>query len=167
MPAPIIVTALFAPADFAWLDGLRRTHYPPERNRVPAHLTLFHHLPPSIGPELRARLNEATRGLRLPVATISGLIRLDGGVALRVSSEGLTDIRACLADAFASLLLPQDRAGWRPHVTIQNRASAAQATLLHRRLAAGFRPRAIGIAGLACWHYRDGPWEALSRHMFG
>jgi len=36
MASPLIVTADFAPDDFAWLEGLRRRHYPAERNRVPA-----------------------------------------------------------------------------------------------------------------------------------
>ncbi|MBY0519244.1 MAG: M13 family metallopeptidase, partial [Sphingomonas sp.] len=29
--APIIVSALFGATDFAYFDGLRRTHFPPER----------------------------------------------------------------------------------------------------------------------------------------
>ncbi|MGK3899645.1 hypothetical protein ABI062_15425, partial [Enterococcus faecium] len=60
-PAPIIVSALFGDRDFAWLDGLRRAHFPPERNVLPAHLTLFHHLPPSVEHELRALLAQAAR----------------------------------------------------------------------------------------------------------
>ena len=60
-PAPIIVTALFGDGDNGWLQELRRTHYPPERNQVPAHLTLFRHLPPSVGPELDGRLADLAR----------------------------------------------------------------------------------------------------------
>jgi len=52
----LIVAAEFAPADFAWLDRLRRAHFPPERNLLPAHLTLFHALPPSAEAELKRRL---------------------------------------------------------------------------------------------------------------
>ena len=45
--APLIVTAEL-PADvMAWADGLRRAHFPPERNQVRAHVTLFHALPPA------------------------------------------------------------------------------------------------------------------------
>ena len=62
-PAPIIVTALMGGADFAWADGLRRAHFPPERNWLPAHITLFHHLPPSLLDEVAARLK------RLPCGT--------------------------------------------------------------------------------------------------
>ena len=42
---PLIVTAALDEAAFAWFDDLRRAHFHPLRNRVPAHLTLFHALP--------------------------------------------------------------------------------------------------------------------------
>ena len=61
-PAPLIVSALLDPDSFAWLDGLRRAHFPAERNLLDAHLTLFHALPPSLEPELRRRPSSLTRG---------------------------------------------------------------------------------------------------------
>lgn len=164
--AAIIVTAMLGASDFAWVDGLRREHYPSGRNLVPAHLTLFGHLPPSIAGELKRRLAAETRGVRAPRARIAGLIDLDGGVAFRAESPGLEDMRDRLADAFAPLLMPQDKAGWRPHITIQNKVAPNEARALLRRLSVGFRPRALEIAGLASWHYLGGPWEPLSEHRF-
>ena len=38
--APLIVSALLGGADFAWLDLLRRAHFPPERNVLAAHLAI-------------------------------------------------------------------------------------------------------------------------------
>lgn len=163
--APLIVSALFGPEDFAWLDGLRRAHFPPERNQLAAHLTLFHHLPPSLAPELARRLGEATRRPP-PPATVAGVMGLGRGVALRIESEGLAAIRAELAEAFAGLLTPQDAGGWRAHVTIQNKVQPAEAKALRDALAAGFRPRPLKIAGLAAWRYRGGPWELASKHGF-
>ena len=164
--APIIVTALFAGPDAAFFDDLRARHFPPERNHLKAHLTMFHHLAPSLEREVKQRLARATNGIRAPDARIAGLISLGGGVAYRIESAGLEDIRAELAAAFASLLTPQDRAGWRPHVTVQNKVAPAVAKALQADLARDFRPRAARIAGLAAWWYRGGPWEPLSRHMF-
>lgn len=161
---PLIVSALLGPEDFAWLDRLRRAHFPLDRNRLPAHLTLFHHLPPSLGAELNQRLGEIARGSR-PQAEAAGLIDLGGGVAIRIVSPELEEMRADLAHAFAGLLTPQDQAGWRPHVTIQNKVSPAEARALKSRLEADFRPRAIRIDGLAVWAYRDGLWVPVSRHM--
>jgi hypothetical protein len=163
--APIIVSALLGPADFAWLDGLRRTHFPPERNQLSAHLTLFHHLPPSIESELKARLAEATRRAK-PFATATGLINLGRGVAIKIASPELGMLRADLADAFANVLVPQDAAGWRPHVTIQNKVQPDEAKALLTRMARDFEPRPVAITGIATWWYRGGPWELNSRHMF-
>ncbi len=164
--APIIVSALFGDADFARLDSLRREHFPPERNQLSAHLTLFHHLAPSLAPELRQRLAAATRGQPRPRATLAGLMNLGRGVAFRIESPELEAIRADLADAFAPMLTPQDSAGWRPHVTIQNKVQPADARALLTKLSAGFSPRPLVVTGLASWWYRGGPWEPLSRHMF-
>ncbi|WP_116092221.1 2'-5' RNA ligase family protein [Sphingomonas crusticola] len=163
--APLIVSALFGAQDFSWFDGLRRAHFPPERNQLPAHLTLFHHLPPSLAAELNQRLAEVTRGAR-PRADAAGMMNLGGGVAIRIASPGLSLIREDLADAFAGMLTPQDAAGWRPHVTIQNKVPPHQAKALYSAMAAAFTPRTITVEGLAVWRYRGGPWEPVARHKF-
>lgn len=163
--APIIVSALFGADDFAWLDGLRRAHFPPERNQLAAHLTLFHHLPPSLAPELKQRLVQITRSAA-PAAMAAAVINLGRGVAIRIDSPGLSIIRAELAQAFAGLLTPQDAAGWRAHVTVQNKVAPEAARALHATLAADFSPRPIAIIGLAAWWYQGGPWSPLSRYLF-
>jgi hypothetical protein len=165
-PAPIIVTALFGKADAAWFDALRRQNYPPQRNHIPAHLTMFHHLAPALETELRHRLAQETRGVAPPPARLAGLMSLGQGVAFRIESPDLADIRDRLADAFATMLMPQDKAAWRPHVTVQNKVPPASARALLATLEAGFRPRPVAISGLAAWRYRGGPWEPLSRHPF-
>ncbi len=162
---PIIVTALLGPRDFAFFDALRQAHYPPERNVLPAHLTMFHHLPPSIEAELGRRLAEEVRAPR-PAARVAGLMSLGTGVAFRIDSPDLSAIRERLADALGGLLTPADTAPWRPHVTIQNKATPAVAKVLLADLEAGFTPRPIEIAGLATWRYRGGPWEPIARHAF-
>jgi 2'-5' RNA ligase len=165
-PAPIIVSALFGRQDQAGFDALRREHFPPERNVLPAHLTLFHHLPPSALDELKHRLNAATRGVRAPTARAVGFMSLGRGVAVKIDSPGLTEIRRDLSEAFAGLLTPQDAGGWRPHVTIQNKVAPSMARLLLGALSKDFRAREVEIAGLAAYYYRGGPWEQISRHMF-
>lgn len=47
-PAPYIVTAELPGDVLAFADGLRRAHFPPERNWLVAHATLFHALAPSL-----------------------------------------------------------------------------------------------------------------------
>ena len=164
-PAPIIVTAIFGDGDNGWLQELRRLHYPPERNRVPAHLTLFRHLPPSVAAELDSRLAGCARAAP-PAASIAAIADLGEGTALSVRSEELEDMRGDLALALRGLLTPQDLSPWWPHITIQNKVDPRAARRLQQRLKADFRPRLLAIRGLATWLYRDGGWEPLKTYMF-
>ena len=165
MAGALIVTAVLAGPDLAWLDGLRRAYYPPERNQLAAHLTMFHAIPPSAEAEARRRLSEAAQGPP-PTASIAGLMNLGGGVAYRVVSPGLERIRDELAVGFHGLLSAQDSAGWRPHVTIQNKVAARQARALIEELEAEFRPLALAISGLGLHRYLGGPWERLATYRF-
>lgn len=162
---PLIVTATFGGADHARLQALRDAHFPPERNVVPVHLTLFHHLPPSLGAELAARLS-ALAASPPPRASLAGLRDLGGGTAFRVESPALEEMRADLADAFHGLLTPQDAAPWHPHVTIQNKVKRAEAVALQKRLGGAFVPSPLAIAGLASWVYEGGPWQAVRAYSF-
>ncbi len=165
MSGALIVTAALGAEDFAWLNGQRRTHFPPERNLLSAHLTMFHALPPSAEAEAaRVLSREALRPP--PVATVAGLMNLGRGVAYRIVSDDLEAVRRSVAEQFHGLLTAQDSQGWRPHVTIQNKAEPAAAKALLRELEATFHPRPLRIAGLELHRYLGGPWERLGRWSF-
>lgn len=165
--APVIVTATFADSDFRWLDNLRQSHFPPERNFVPAHLTLFHHLPPSETDALKCRIRDETKGRAPLTGWITSVRSLGRGVAFNVDSPELSALRERLADAFGGVLIPQDLAIWRPHITIQNKVEPAQARQLEKYMKSEFRPRQITFAGIGIWAYRNGPWEAIAHYRFG
>ncbi|HET7816362.1 MAG TPA: 2'-5' RNA ligase family protein [Sphingomicrobium sp.] len=165
MAGPLIVTAELGRDDFAWLEGLRRRHYPPERNRVPAHLTMFHGLPPSAEAEVRgllARLAER----RPPNAFVAGVMDLGGGVAFRVASDELGLLRREMAERLAGLLTAQDKAGWSAHVTIQNKVAPRDARALAMALGSTYDRRPLRIAGLGLHRYLGGPWETLRTFPF-
>jgi hypothetical protein len=161
----LIVTAELAPGDFAWLDRLRRAHFPADRNQLSAHLTMFHALPPTAEPELRSRLTRHARSSS-PAARIEGLMDLGGGVAFRVVSPDLDAIRGELAHDLRGLLGAQDARGWRPHVTIQNKVPPKTARALLAELERQFRPQSLSISGLGLHRYRDGPWEQIAIYPF-
>jgi hypothetical protein len=161
----LIVTAELAASDFAWLDSLRRTHYPADRNQVPVHLTMFHALPLSLEGEARHRLALAAAATA-PRATVAGLMDLGGGVAFRVVSTDLDRIRDELAGSFHGMLGAQDQGGWRPHITIQNKVPAREARQLLEALERGFQPRPLGIRGLGLHRYLDGRWQTLQAWPF-
>jgi hypothetical protein len=64
------------------------------------------------------------------------------------------------------LLSAQDSAGWRPHITIQNKVSAKQARALLRQLERDFQPRPRAISGLGLHRYLNGPWERVETYSF-
>jgi len=161
----LIITAEIAPRDLSWLEQLRRTHYPAERNCLPAHLTMFHSLPPSAEGEARRTL--ARFAVKAPPrASIEGLMDLGGGVAFRIVSPQLDSLRRQLAEDFFGLLSAQDDNGWRPHVTIQNKVSVKEARVLKFKLERDFRPRPLAISGLGVHRYLGGPWEDIATYSF-
>ena len=165
MAGALIVTGELAPPDFAWLNDLRRRHYPAERNQLPAHLTMFHAIPPSAESELRQLLRVMAEGSP-PRAWVAGVMNLGGGVALRIASDELDRIRDELAQRLRGLLTVQDSAGWSAHVTVQNKVPPREAKALIQALGNQFDGRPIGISGLGLHRYLGGPWESLRAFSF-
>ena len=163
--APLILTLALHADDQARFERLRRLHFPPDRNMIPAHATLFHHLP---GPEIEAIWDAIKARCTMPPfpVTVSRLRFLGRGVAYALESPELAALRAGLAREWGGWLTPQDRQGYRPHVTIQNKASPEAARALHANLQAAFAPFTIRAEGLDLWRYLGGPWDLVSRHPF-
>jgi hypothetical protein len=126
---------------------------------------MFHALPPSMEEEARRRLARAAM-VSPPHAMIAGLMDLGGGVAFRVVSDDLDQVREGLAEALHGVLGAQDSGGWRPHVTIQNKVPPKQARALVQSLEAGFLPRPLAIRGLGLHRYLGGPWKTLGTWPF-
>lgn len=166
MTGPIIVTAEMGKADQAWANDLRRTHFPAERNFIDAHITLFHHLPPGHLPEIKSRLAALSADYASPVAHVQEVMFLGRGVAFRVDCPGLIAMREELADAFQGLLIPQDQAPPKLHITIQNKVEPSIAKALHAEISNAFRPRKLSIVGFAAYYYRGGPWEKIASWTF-
>ena len=166
MTAPIIITAEMGKADQVWANALRRVHFPAERNFLDAHITLFHHLPPRHLAEVKSRLSALAKECPVPVATLSDVMMLGRGVAYRVESPELQGIRDQLASEFQGLLIPQDQARPRLHITVQNKVEPAIAKALHTALLQDFMPRPLAITGLGAHYYRGGPWEHIGSWSF-
>lgn len=166
MAGPLIVTASLGAPDQALFDRLRTQHFPPERNQLAAHLTMFHAIPHMLEDELRQRLAALAAELPPPRATVSGLMNLGGGVAYRIVSDDLDAIRYELADALRGHLTQQDSHGWRPHITIQNKVTSSIAVATLASLERHFSPRPLPITGLAYDHYDGGSWRPGRRYPF-
>ena len=163
---PLILTALLEPQAQAWFEQLRRAHYPAALNQVPAHVSLFHHLPGSELAAVKRRLQAVCGPLPSPQVDVIGVKSLGRGVAVRLRSAELDAVRTELAEGWRTLLIPQDRAGFQAHVTVQNKVTGAQAKATLQTLEAGFRPFATQVVAIAIWRYLDGPWQPLGQVAF-
>jgi len=164
--APLIVTATLGSGDQRRFDALRRVHFPPERNILNAHLTLFHHLPPARSDELRRLLKTLAAQHAPPPAMVSEVYSLGRGVAFRIDAPALLDLRDRVAEWFAPDLTPQDSGRPRLHITVQNKVDPPVAKALLAELQRDFVPTPLIIAGFAIHHYRGGPWELLADIVF-
>jgi hypothetical protein len=87
-------------------------------------------------------------------------------VALALEAPEAARLRADLARGWEAWLTAQDRQGWRPHVTVQNKVAPEVARATLAALAAGFAPWEARAEGLLLWRYRGGPWEAAGEFPF-
>lgn len=158
---PLIVTARMPQDTQSVFDHLRRTHFPPERNFLSAHLTLYHALPGAEQQSVEAVLAEEAAHTPPPEVQVAGLRFLGRGVAYGLDSQGLGALRARLSRAFAAFLTAQDQQGFRPHVTVQNKVEPSVARALEARLLAAPLPPPFALEGLELWRYRGGPWDAI------
>lgn len=162
--SPLILTLKLDAESFARLDALRRAHFPPALNHIPAHLTLFHHLPSDRLEDVVAELHSEAPAL-LPLRA-TGLRKLGRGVAVEIAGAELKAWRARLAEAWSDGLTAQDRQPFRPHVTVQNKVDPLVARALHDRLQATFEPFQLAGEGALVWRYLGGPWELEAEAAF-
>jgi 2'-5' RNA ligase len=147
-------------------DRLRELHFPKERNYLNAHLTLFHKLPGEHQAAISADLQDLCQQQVPLTLKATGLRFLGRGVAYELSSPGLLALRRDLAKRWHPWLGAQDRQGFKPHVTVQNKVSPEMARALHGQLQATFAPFEVEGLGLSLWRYLDGPWELVRTYPF-
>ena len=163
---PLVLTAALPPAEQAWLDAWREEFFPPERNHLAAHLTLFHALPGVRREAIVAALTEIAARTPPPAAHADRLRFLGAGVAVGVHSPALVTLRAELATLWAGLLTRQDEQPLRPHVTVCNKVTPERARAVERELTTRFTPRTFALPGLMLFAYAGGPWIPLSAFPF-
>lgn len=166
MPQPYIVTAALPQDIQSWAEGLRRTHYPAHRNKLHAHVTMFHAFAPSLFAELKDFLPRVAAEFRAPPGKITGIMDLGKGTAIALQSPQLLEIREFIAAHFHGALTAQDLFEPRPHITIQNKVSKEEARALQAELTPQIQPRSFNFPALELHIYRNGPWEEVKRCAF-
>jgi len=164
--APLILTLRLDERSFTFFNDRRRRFFPPERNFIPAHLTLFHHLPGERLPTIQQDIAACVMRQQPISLDVTGLRSLGRGVAYVLRSEDLAAMRRRLAVRWNDWLKPQDRQKHQPHVTVQNKVHPADARRLLDELTANFQPLHATGTGLDLWWYRGGPWELAGSSLF-
>lgn len=165
-PQPLILTLKLDQATFNLLNELRQQHFPPEKNFLPAHVTLFHALPSehesSIRQTLQTLCSQAPRlSLHFPAPRFLGK-----GVAVDIHCPELARLRSRLVVGWSAWLGRQDQQGYRPHVTIQNKVASNKARQLYEQLVNGWSPFNGYGEGLLLWYYKGGPWTLADEVLF-
>ena len=164
--APLILTAELPPELHRRYTDLRTQHFPPERNYLEAHVTLFHAIPAQCEDELRRYLARLAGEVAPVEGRVEGLMSLGGGTAIKLSSPDLLALRDEIAEHFRGMLTRQDQHRPRLHVTIQNKVTSKEAKALQAQLEGKIEPRSFAFPGLALHIYRGGPWEFVRRFAF-
>lgn len=164
--APFIVTAELPVDIYSWANGLRTEHFPPERNWLKAHVTLFHSFAPSLREELPRFLARVAGEYAAPPAELTGLMDLGGGTALAIRSPGMLEIRERIAEHFWDMLTKQDQGGKKLHITIQNKVPREAALALQSELGPRLGPRSFSFTGLGLHLYQNPHWDAVGQWKF-
>lgn len=112
MVAPLILALRFDDTSVTPLDSLRRRHFPPERNMIPARLTLFHALPGEHEADVAALLRRLAASTPTLVVRFPAVRFLGRGVALVAEYPELVALRRVLARHWHAWLGNQDRQGF-------------------------------------------------------
>ena len=164
-PPPLILTCLIDSDAAAFFNRLRKEHFPPERNYLDAHLTLFHHLPAE-EPSILSTIRELCRQQPSIHLDIREVVFTGKGVAYRIDSPVLKQLHRGLQERWKPWLTPQDKQGLWPHITVQNKVDPSTARLLQKELASSFTPFQATALGLQAWEYQGGPWGLVETCLF-
>lgn len=170
MADPFILTAVLPPDLQGFAEGLRRAHFPPERNHLHAHVTLFHAFAPALLEELREFVPRVTAEFAPPQGAVKGVMDLGKGTAIALDATELLALCALIAEHFRGSLTAQDLHEPRPHITIQNKVTKEEARALQAGLPGQLAPwiakGRFAFPALALHRYCGGPWEHIKTSAF-
>jgi 2'-5' RNA ligase len=163
---PLILTLKLDSASFRYFDDLRQKYFPPERNFLAAHLTMFHHLPGDELEKIKGDVHRICRGFSEFPLNFTGWRSLGNGVAIRVEAIPLLSLRGSLVDIWQEHLKSQDRQKFQPHITVQNKVAPDEARALLAKLSGQTLPPDGTAKGVAIWHYLGAKWKLEDEFLF-
>jgi hypothetical protein len=164
LPSLILTLKLDQSAE-SYFQNLRIQHYPPSRNQIPAHISLFHYLPGEDESQIEKDLKSVCQRDQFSLQILPPKL-MGAGVMFPVKSPELEAMHATLKHKWQRWLKPQDLQGYRPHIVVQNKVSReiAQTTLINLNFDHPFS--AVIAEGLLLWEYQNGPWCLKNTYQF-
>lgn len=163
---PLILTAKLDAESFGFFDLLRKKYFPPERNFLGAHVTLFHHLPDAEIEKIETDLETIRAEYQSFEIQFPTLRFLGKGTAAEIESWELSKIRSTLAENWSDWLTAQDKQKFKPHITVQNKVAPDEAKKTFEFLQSEWKSKTGKIVGLQLWSYLNGPWDLLREFLF-
>lgn len=163
---PLILTAKMDETAQSFFNAKRQEHFPPERNYLDAHITLFHKLPPQKLPQINSDITTLTKNTKIMSANAASVMFMGFGSAYVIECPPLSDLRNKLAKLWQDELSPQDTQNFKSHVTFQNKVKADFAKEIFEKEKAQFESFDFNILGLTLWYYNGGPWEFITDFEF-
>ena len=163
---PLILTLKFEKSAFEFFDRLRKQHFPPARNFIPAHVTLFHALPGAQESFIKQTLEQICAQTEQFELEFTKPLFLGKGTAVEIVSPPLISLRQQIAVVFADDLTAQDKQKIRPHITVQNKVAPEAARELYNQFVAEWQPFVAMAEGLILWEYQGGPWGLRAELAF-
>ena len=163
--ALLILTLTLDDAIQQYFNNLRKAHFPPERNYLDAHLTLFHHLPAGETQIIEAISNTVSNFDKMQLQ-VTGVKNIGNGVAFAMECAQLQAMHKQLQQQWDTWLIPQDRQKLWPHITVQNKVNPDVAKSLKEKLEQEFTPFEITGTGLSLFEYQGGPWKFIREFEF-
>ncbi|MGB0176069.1 MAG: 2'-5' RNA ligase family protein [Owenweeksia sp.] len=163
---PIIISLSINHEAQTFFDRLREMYFPPERNFLKAHLTLFHALPGEKLADIVNELESVAAETRTFELSAQGWKVMGKGVALVLERSQLRDIHQKLQVKWQKHLTAQDAQGLWPHITIQNKVSPQEAQFTYEKVR-DMWPPPVMATGFKLYYYDGGPWEFAGLYPFG
>jgi 2'-5' RNA ligase len=161
---PLILTLSIEKETFLFFNSLRQKHFPPPRNFIDAHLTLFHALPN------QHTVIDAVRDICIEQISFPLIVKepvsIGNGVAFKIESNEVMQLHKSLQTLWEEGLTLQDRQKLWPHVTIQNKVPPHEAQRLLAELKTDFTPFSTMATGMQLWEYLNGPWKLVKDFSF-
>ncbi|MDQ2753084.1 MAG: 2'-5' RNA ligase family protein, partial [Bacteroidota bacterium] len=161
---PLVLTVTLDETSQIFFNQKRVFYFPPERNFIHAHLTLFHHLPGEIN--ICNTIQSICHQQKQIELMVKQPVSIGKGVAYQIESKVLVSLHKALQKQWIDVLTMQDRQGLWPHITVQNKVTHQQAGQTLQELKNGFVPFTTYAKGLTLWKYLNGPWEEWKQFVF-